>query len=124
MCEFTFTNLTRGQTYAKRGDPILYQNIDRGTTRHMMNVVAAVIRLNGWSPKDYITWECCCEKYFYKDGELVHYYQPLEYRQDGCYLAECIVCKGENLKGFQWKPSEWLARQLYNAKSLSAIYLK
>ena len=127
MCEFTFRNETRGEQYKNRSNPYLYRNIDRGTTRHMLNVLATIIRLNGWSTTDYITWECCCEKYFYKDGEIVHYYQPCEYKKDDCYEAACPVCKEEHaqpinrtvLRGFRWHPTEWLAQQLYKIKGLS-----
>ena len=103
-CDFEFNNLTKHIVLHDFIIPnmtnpfLLYRNINRGSKRHLFNVIYTVITYNGWS-NDTVEISCCCSSYLYSNKKLSCTSIPSELADydensfnDGCNIPNCEIC--------------------------------
>jgi hypothetical protein len=98
-CDFNFVNKTLNTEYMAN-EYWLYRNIDRGSKKHLKNVILAVIKLNNWKNTDVIVLSCCCHYYLYTDNNLYDYIDNIANISDKniikcddlCEWVQCNVC--------------------------------
>lgn len=94
-CNFNFYNETTQQESIsiQPSKYFLYKNIDRGSKKHLKNVLLAICKLNDWKSTDKISFFCCCNKYV-MENEIIKslYYNDWVYENDNCMWKICPIC--------------------------------
>lgn len=79
-CNFTYYNITTGQEYYPKDNPVLKKNIDRLDKEFMIQSIKLVMKINGWSENDKLEiYSGCCisgedNPYVYENGALSREY--------------------------------------------------
>jgi hypothetical protein len=99
-CYFSFINESAGKSsyispYLQEDDKtvLLWRNINRYSTQHLINVILKIIYINKWKSTDKLCIKCGCHNYTFQNNILFDKNNlRLIVNDNICQWIDCPVC--------------------------------